>query len=154
MQEVELKLPPDKQHVALARLVVVSAARRVGMDEERVEDLRIAVSEATTNAILAHQREGSGERVSLRFGATDDGQFQVTISDTGPGFEPQSDAELRDRDWSVEGGLGVTLIRGLADHVEFVREAGMRVQLRFGVALAGSRLDELDGAAFSGGLEP
>lgn len=151
MQEVELKLPPDKQHVALARLVVVSAARRAGMDEERVEDLRIAVSEATTNAILAHQRESSPERVSLRFGATDQGEFRVTISDTGPGFEPKSEDELRNRDWTVEGGLGVTLIRGLADHVEFVREAGMRVQLRFGVALGdGTKPDEdLTGEGFA-----
>jgi serine/threonine-protein kinase RsbW len=147
MQEVELKLPPDKQHVGLARLVVVSAARRCGMDEERVEDLRIAVSEATTNAILAHQREDSPDRITLRFGATEDGEFQVTISDTGPGFDPKTAEELEARDWSIEGGLGVTLIRGLADHVEFVREAGMRVQLRFGVALPGAdgpKPDELD----------
>jgi serine/threonine-protein kinase RsbW len=133
--EVELRLPPDTQHVGLARLVVVTAARRAGMDEERVEDLRIAVSEATTNAILAHRREDSGERVTLRFGATDDGEFAVVISDTGPGFEPKSAEELEERDLSIEGGLGVTLIRGLADHVDFVRDAGMRVRLRFAVAL-------------------
>lgn len=133
--EVELKLPPDTQHVGLARLVVVTAARRAGMDEERVEDLRIAVSEVTTNAIHAHRREGTGERVTLRFGPTDEGDFAVLISDTGPGFEPKSAEELEERDWSSEGGLGVTLIRGLADHVEFVREAGMRVRLRFAVAL-------------------
>lgn len=133
--EVELQLPPDTQHVGLARLIVVTAARRAGMDEERVEDLRIAVSEATTNAIIAHQREDSEERVALRFGATDEGEFQVTIADTGPGFEPKSPEELSLRDWQSENGLGVTLIRGLSDHVEFVRDEGMRVHLRFGVAL-------------------
>ncbi len=135
LAEVELQLPPDTQHVGLARLVVVTAARRAGMDEERVEDLRIAVSEATTNAILAHRREGSGERVVVRFGPTMEGEFAVLISDTGPGFEPKSTEELEERDWSIEGGLGVTLIRGLADHVEFVHNEGMRVRLRFAVAL-------------------
>jgi serine/threonine-protein kinase RsbW len=137
VDEVELQLPPDTQHVGLARLIVVTAARRAGMDEERVEDLRIAVSEATTNAILAHQRERSEERVALRFGASADGDFQVTIADSGPGFEPRTEQELGQRDWTLENGLGVTLIRGLADHVEFIREEGMRVHLRFGVALHG-----------------
>jgi serine/threonine-protein kinase RsbW len=132
---VELQLPPDTRHVGLARLVVVTSARRAGMDEERVEDLRIAVSEATTNAILAHQREASPDRICLRFGPTDAGEFQVTISDTGPGFQPKTEAELEGRDWTLEGGLGVTLIRGLADHVDFVHDEGMRVQLRFAVAL-------------------
>jgi serine/threonine-protein kinase RsbW len=135
LEEAELRLPPDKRHVGLARLVVVSAARRAGMDEDRIEDLRIAVSEATTNAILAHHEAGSAEPVVVAFGSAGSGDFQVTISDTGPGFEPRSEDELSDRDWSMEGGLGVTLIRGLADAVEFVHEEGMRVRLRFSLAL-------------------
>jgi serine/threonine-protein kinase RsbW len=135
IDEVELQLPPDTQHVGLARLIVVTAARRAGVDEERVEDLRIAVSEATTNAILSHQREDSGAPVSLRFGSTEEGDFQVTIADEGRGFEPASADEIADRDAEDERDLGVTLIRGLADHVEFVQEDGMRIHLRFGVHL-------------------
>jgi serine/threonine-protein kinase RsbW len=133
MGEVELHIPPDTRFVALARLVVVAAARNAGMAEERREDLRIAVSEATTNAILAHQRTDSSAPVVLRFGS-DGYDFEVEIADTGPGFEPQS-APLEERDWTSEGGLGVTLIRGLADEVEFVRGEGMCVSLRFAVSL-------------------
>jgi serine/threonine-protein kinase RsbW len=132
---VELALPPDTRHVGLARLVVVAAARRAGMDEERIEDLRIAVSEAMTNAMHAHLAARSEERVTVRFGPTDNAEFAVTIADTGSGFEPSSPAELAQRDRSIEGGLGVTLIRGLTDHVEFVRASGMRVQFRFALAL-------------------
>lgn len=137
MTQVELQLPPDNRFVGLARLLVVAAARNAGMDGERREDLRIAVSEATTNAILAHQRCGSPAPVVLSFGTAGD-TFEVTIADTGPGFDPDGTA-AEERDWRVEGGLGITLIRGLADEVEFLHGEGTRVHLRFSVALQNGR---------------
>ena len=136
MSAVELHVPPDTKYVGLARLVVVTAARRSGMDEERVEDLRIAVSEATTNAIASHQHVGSEEPVVLSFGADDDeDSFTVAIQDAGPGFEPADPEELANRNWQDESGLGITLIRNLADEVEFIQGDGMRVHLQFAVAL-------------------
>jgi serine/threonine-protein kinase RsbW len=135
---VELRLPPDSQLVGLARLVVVASARRAGMDEERVEDLRIAVSEATTNAIRAHAADEMEDRITLTFGVNGRGEFQVTIADAGPGFDPAHPDDLAARAWSEEGGLGVTLIRGLTDDVEFVRDEGMHVHLRFAMALSAS----------------
>jgi serine/threonine-protein kinase RsbW len=131
--EVELQLPADTQYVSLARLVVTAAARNAGMAEDRVEDLRIAVSEATTNAINAHHRHQRDSPVVLQFGPSGDGWFEVTVVDTGPGFDPTP--PLQERDWMLEGGLGVTLIRGLADEVTFLRGEGMRVHMNFKVAL-------------------
>lgn len=133
---VELRVPPDVQYVGLARLVVTVAARQAGMAGERVEDLKIAVSEATTNAILAHNRSHEDRPIVLSFGPTDRGAFEVTILDDGPGFEPDDLAGADERDWTIEGGLGVTLIRGLADEVEFLRGEGMSVNMRFTVGLS------------------
>lgn len=134
--EVELHVPPDVQYVGLARLVVTVAARQAGMADERVEDLKIAVSEATTNAIMAHRRSSEPRPVVLAFGPTDDDTFGVTIVDAGPGFEPKPPGADSTRDWSQESGLGVTLIRGLADDVEFLRGEGMRVNMHFAVGLS------------------
>jgi serine/threonine-protein kinase RsbW len=137
MSEVELHLPPDVAYVGLARLVVVTAARQAGMSEDRVEDLRIAVSEATANAVIAHRRSDPTQPVVLSFGVTDDGAFGVRVDDTGPGVVPQ---ELGpDRGSSIEGGLGVSLIRELADRVDFVRGEGTRVHMRFSLALSQDR---------------
>jgi serine/threonine-protein kinase RsbW len=132
--QVELQLPADTQYVSLARLVVTVAARQAGMADERVEDLKIAVSEATTNAINAHRRYQYDAPVVLEFGPTDNA-FEVTILDAGPGFEPPP--HMSERDWSLEGGLGVTLIQGLADDVTFERGDGMRVKMSFKVGLDG-----------------
>jgi serine/threonine-protein kinase RsbW len=134
MTQVELRLPPNDAFVGIARLVVTAAARQSGMAGDRVEDLRIAVSEATTNAIRAHQRTREPEPVVLRFGADERNGFTVTIVDIGPGFDP---AELTDhqstRDWTDESGLGLTLIQELASDVEFERTAGMSVRMSFTV---------------------
>ena len=139
--EVELHLPPDVQYVGLARLVVTVAARQAGMADERVEDLKIAVSEATTNAILAHRRTDEPRPVVLSFGPTPQDAFGVTIIDTGPGFDPAPPEAHTMREWTDEGGLGVTLIRGLADDVEFMRGEGMRVNMRFAVGLSANGHD-------------
>jgi len=131
VQDVELHLPPNIQYISLARLVVCAAARLAGMDDERVEDLRIAVSEATTNAVAAHLRASQPQPVSIAFGDAGGGAFEVTIADAGPGFQPSSPQSLSERGWDVEGGLGVTIIRNLADEVRFDRNGGMRVSMRF-----------------------
>jgi serine/threonine-protein kinase RsbW len=132
---VELQIPPDARYVGLARLVVCAAARQAGLDEARTEDLRIAVSEATANAIRAHHDTNIREPVCLRFGVTADESFEVTVTDCGAGFEPAGPVDVEERDWTLEGGLGVTLIRGLTDEAEFVRGEGMAVHLRFSMAL-------------------
>lgn len=135
MIDVELRLPPDVAYVSIARLVVTAAARRHGMDDVRAEDLKIAVSEATTNAIVAHQRVDENQPIVLSFGPRGE-HFQVLVEDAGPGFNPPPLSADRDRDWTDEGGLGITLIRGLADEVSFDRDQRTRVDMRFTVGLA------------------
>lgn len=137
--QIELRLPADVRNVALARLVVTAAARQSGVDDDRVEDLRIAVSEAVTNAVEAHLRGAVAAPVVLRFGPAG-GSFRVTVEDAGPGFEPASSAELAARDWTeMEEGMGVTLIRGLTDDVRFIRDGGMHVDMTFTIGLDGTR---------------
>jgi serine/threonine-protein kinase RsbW len=131
MRDVELRLPADVQYVGLARLVVTVAARQAGMADERVEDLKIAVSEATTNAITAHRHDEPSLPVVLTFGPVGRGQFSVSIADAAVDADGP-DAALDD--WAADTPLGVTLIRGLADDVEFRTEVGNVVHMRFGVS--------------------
>jgi serine/threonine-protein kinase RsbW len=139
MPDVELRVPPDVQYVGLARLVVTSAARQAGMTSERIEDLKIAVSEATTNAIQAHQRVGQTAPISLRFGPTSANQFAVTIADLAA--DDAAPDAMGGRHWDADGGLGVTLIRGLADVVDFRRDAGVSVHMRFAVDAMAARVN-------------
>ena len=130
MPDVELRVPPSAQYVGLVRLVVTTAARQAGMTNDRLEDLKIAVSEATANAIHAHQQSGQDRPVLLQFGPTGGDHFGVTIPDAGM---PVEDGSLEASSVPGEGGLSLTLIRGLADIVDFDGGSGTSVHMRFAV---------------------
>lgn len=138
MPDVELHLPPDVAYVGLARLVVMVAARQAGMLDERLEDLKIAVSEATASAMHAQAGDERPLPVVLSFGRVGTDHFAVTISDLGGGFEDAAVGEdgwteQEPGQWSADSALGVTLIRGLADDVAFHGGAGTLVEMRFAV---------------------
>lgn len=48
---VELSFAPLPEHVRTARLVAVSVGRRVGLDDERLDEVRLAVGEACARAV-------------------------------------------------------------------------------------------------------
>jgi anti-sigma regulatory factor (Ser/Thr protein kinase) len=120
---VELEIPARAEFVALARLVVSAlAASDSNLADERIDDLKLAVSEACTNAIEAHDAVGSEERVLVRCRAADD-TLEVCVEDRGHGFDP---AQLPDHPpvtdpdrLKFERGLGIPLIRALVDEVQF-----------------------------------
>ncbi|MDQ3344609.1 MAG: ATP-binding protein [Actinomycetota bacterium] len=137
MNDVELRLPPDVAYVGLARLVVTVAARAAGLPGERIEDLKIAVSEAVANAVKSHVRHGVSAPIRLTFGTSNPGFFGVSVTDAGSGFDPTPPDADAARNWAMESGLGVTLIRGMADAVDFRRDQGMVVHMRFSLAANG-----------------
>jgi len=120
---VELQIPARAEFVALARLVVSALAiSDTTLGDERVDDLKIAVSEACTNAIEAYGSADSGEGVVVRCRA-DDRRLEVVVEDRGRGFDPaqlSGHPPVTDPDrLKFERGLGIPLIRALVDEVEF-----------------------------------
>jgi serine/threonine-protein kinase RsbW len=107
----------------LARLVVSAVAASDSLlADERIDDLKLAVSEACTNAIEAHDAAGSHERVLVRCRAADD-LLEICVEDRGQGFDPSQLPDhppVTDPDrLKFERGLGIPLIRALVDEVEF-----------------------------------
>ena len=101
--------------------------------QQRLEDLRLAVSEATTNAIRSHANLGSEERITIRCGLTDD-RIEVEVQDRGPGFNPEKLEPAGPLDQpgrlSYEGGFGIPLMRVLADEIKInSADEGTTVQL-------------------------
>ncbi|MCU4187425.1 ATP-binding protein [Acidiferrimicrobium sp. IK] len=124
MYQFELQIPPSPEYIAIVRLVVSSlASARRAVADERVDDLKLAVSEACTNAIEAHASVGSSEPVTIRVTEGDE-RLEVEITDRGPGFLPDAlpthppvtdPARL-----NFERGLGIPLIKTLVDAAEFL----------------------------------
>lgn len=118
-QDFEIEIPPSFEHLAMVRSVLSTALEAEPvLKEERLQDLRLAVSEATTNAIESHQKKNVDAAVTVRITVTDK-KVTVRISDQGGGFDPSklkkhppvTDPERLE----YERGLGVTLMRRLTD---------------------------------------
>ncbi|HYD10956.1 MAG TPA: ATP-binding protein [Acidimicrobiales bacterium] len=108
---VRLELPAQPAFVGVARSVVAAVAGSIdGIDDDRLEDLRVAVSEACTNAVASEG--GDDARVIVRCTLREE-RFEVVIEDTGTGLDP---ASLPDTD---AGGWGLQLIEALVDGVTF-----------------------------------
>lgn len=132
---ISLAIPAQPEYLSLVRAVVAAAAALdPGLGDARIEDLRVAVSEATTNAIEAHANLGSDERITIRCDLADD-RIEVEVQDhASSGFDPgdlESPAPLdAPGRLDYEGGFGIPLMRVLADEMKIRSlDHGTAVQL-------------------------
>ncbi len=120
---LELSVPPRVEYIAVVRLVVSSlATARRALADDRIDDLKLAVSEACTNAIEANTTAGGGRPVIVSCWEAAE-RFEVCVADSGAGFDPDALPEhppVTDPDrLNFERGLGIPLIRSLVDDVRF-----------------------------------
>lgn len=103
-----LEIPSRSEYVLLARLAVTQAGQVAGFGPEDVYDLKLAVTEAVTNAIR-HARVESF-RIEYRVRPQ---EVEITVIDAGGGF----DTESLSRDPNKQGGFGLAVIGNLVDEV-------------------------------------
>ena len=83
MATVEVTFTPLPAHVRTARLVATAVARRSGVDESLLDEVRLAVGEACSRAVEAHRKHCPGQ--PIRVALTDDGErFEVVVTDAAP----------------------------------------------------------------------
>lgn len=122
-RSLELSVPSRAEYIAVVRLVVASlATARRALADERIDDLKLAVSEACTNAIEANHEVGRGAPVIVSCWEAPE-RFEVCVADAGTGFDPdqlpQHPPVTDPERLNFERGLGIPLIRSLVDDVRF-----------------------------------
>jgi len=150
MATVELTFTALPAHVRTARLVATAVARRSGVDESLLDEVRLPVGEACSRAVEGHRLYCPGEPVRLAL--TDlAGRFEVEVTDTcAPGVRspggPGSVADHADyagadpagnANAGVPDGLGIAVIEGLADDVQ-IRETAAGTSIRMSWPSAGA----------------
>jgi serine/threonine-protein kinase RsbW len=133
MDYVEMKIPAKPEYVGVIRLTISGIASRMGYTYEEIEDIKIAVSEACTNAVQhAYPEEDSGE-VIVGFGIYED-KLETMVADSGQSFNflqtkeelgPYTESSTVDQ--LTEGGLGLYLIETLMDEVRVLNRSGVTV---------------------------
>ncbi|MEA2498714.1 MAG: serine/threonine-protein kinase RsbW [Actinomycetota bacterium] len=118
MAMVELSIPPRSAYVGVVRLAVSSLARKAGLDEEVVDDLKIAVSEACTNAV---EDTPGDDPISIRWMEEDD-RVTIEIADR----RPSSNAEdpLDTQGFSTRLTMSLALLESLVDSFELTAREG------------------------------
>jgi serine/threonine-protein kinase RsbW len=132
--DLVLDIPPQAEHARTARLFAAAAARHFEVDEERVDDLKIAISEACTNAIKANAAAGVDDTIRVVAHA-EPGGIRFSVTDAGAGFDP--DSAIRSAEGYTppsglnEGTLGLALISSLFPTMDISRnhDRGMTVSI-------------------------
>lgn len=133
---VELEIPSAPEYVLIVRQAVEGLARRMDFAPAQVEDIKLAVGEACTNAVKYACPKDEGSHVGVKCVVAADG-LMVEIRNSIAGFDfPEVPTQP---DLSREGGLGLYLIKQLVDevHICWEREtATVRMLKRFDPAPA------------------
>jgi anti-sigma regulatory factor (Ser/Thr protein kinase) len=121
MATVELRFSALPEHVRTARLVAAAVARRAGVDEAVLDEVRLAVGEACTRAVGLHQSGGITSPVQVLL-IEEEKQFSIEVGDEAPRSAPGDrvpGAQGDDHDVETEEvELGLAVISGLVDDVE------------------------------------
>jgi serine/threonine-protein kinase RsbW len=124
VHRVRLTIPAKAEFIGLGRLALSGLAHARGrpLSGEELADLKLALTEACTNSVR-HAYDGGEGTVEIQYELHPD-KLVVVVADDGEGFELTPLAPAVGEDL-VEGGLGIAIIRALADELEISgREQG------------------------------
>ncbi|HEU4900152.1 MAG TPA: ATP-binding protein [Actinomycetota bacterium] len=117
---VRLAFPPEARLLGTIRLVVGIVARKAGMDEEGVEDLKVAVSETCAVAVGDLNRAGVADPIEIDLVEAVD-RFGIEVRDRAPAVPASpadAEGEVDDRE------LGLALVGALVDDLKTSALAG------------------------------
>jgi anti-sigma regulatory factor (Ser/Thr protein kinase) len=136
MATVELRFSASPEHVRTARLVAAAVARRAGVHESALDELRLAVGEACSRAVGLHAAHGltSPVRVMLTEGEK---TFSIEVGDDAPEAVPGPQEQAGHEGSEETDELGLAVISGLVDDVEVVSDAhGGKIRMSWPTATA------------------
>ena len=156
MSTVRLSFSPAAAHVRTARLVGVAVARRAGVAEELLEEVRLAIGEACSRAVALHRSHGLGDLVDVAM--ADGDRFTVRVVDraangalasrvpedddttvflSDPALPLTTPPDLLAEE-AVAAKMGLALLAGLVDDLEVsALPDGIGTEVRMSWPLAG-----------------
>ena len=124
---VRLTIPARPEYIALGRLTLAGISRVQPLDDETLADLKLALTEACTNSVRHAYGDGTPKTVEIVF-ELDPDRIAVEVADEGPGFNVEEQPEPGE---PSESGLGIAIIKALADDFEVSEGESGGSRLRF-----------------------
>jgi anti-sigma regulatory factor (Ser/Thr protein kinase) len=113
-----IRLPTDANSVPLARGLIRQALEHLGVLEDGIDEIVLALSEACAN-VVKHAGEHEEYQVDV---VIDDHVCRISVLDDGTGFDAETVTEPGQP--LLDGGGGLVLMRALVDRLAFVAEDG------------------------------
>lgn len=118
----------------IMQVVSDQVCKEVGLDEDAVHWVGVAVRESVANAIKHGNHGDAAKKVFVRFAATfgSAAELAITVRDQGEGFDPEEVADPLAPENLLKGsGRGIFLIRSFMDEVLLQRapEGGMEMRM-------------------------
>ena len=112
-EAVRLRFPARSEYLLLARLAVKGVAGRMAFGRRELADLKLAVTEACSNAVRHAYAGSTPGEIDLELRVEDD-RLELIVEDHGAGIE----LPVREVEPSVEGGMGIPLMRAVVDELD------------------------------------
>lgn len=128
-RSVSLRIPAKAEYITLCRLALTGLGQVREIGDDAMADLKLALTEAVSNSVR-HAYRASGGHVEVTYELGHD-RIGIEVIDDGEGFDPE-EAPSFEGDELSEGGLGIAIIRAIADDFEIDSAPGRRgSRLRF-----------------------
>jgi serine/threonine-protein kinase RsbW len=121
---IALSIPAKAEYITLCRLALTGLCQLRGIADDTTADLKLALTEAVSNSVRhAYGPAGDGS-VDVRYELHPD-RLGIEIVDDGEGFDPDAPAD-KNGDELSEGGLGIAIIKSIADEFDLRSRPGER----------------------------
>jgi len=118
---IELEIPCSAEFIAIPRKAIEAIASCLALTDEQVEDLKLAVGEACTNAIKFSEPGKSVVHVLYRI---ERDRLEIEVRNTGTRFTGNEDPCKPAAESLTEGGLGLYLIDQVMDELKIICDGG------------------------------
>ena len=127
--QIRMRVPQDRELLPSLFAAIDEALARAGIPPALAHDVHLVSEEVVCNVLEHGQRPGGEHEITVEIGIDDD-RVTLYFRDDGEPFDPLShpppdlEADIEER---LIGGLGVHLIRTLADEITYTREGHRNV---------------------------
>ncbi len=127
---IRLRIPAKPEYITLCRLALTGIAQVREINDDAMAELKLALTEAVSNSVRHAYGPGGDGHVEVTYDLRPD-KLAIEVLDDGEGFDPEEGPSFEGEEL-FEGGLGIAIIRSVADEFEIESAPGKRgSRLRF-----------------------
>jgi serine/threonine-protein kinase RsbW len=116
----QIIIPSSLDYLPKVDEYVEGKLRKLRVDENKLANIAISVTEAVTNAVVHGNKNDLKKKVFIKLKA-DSSRVEITVEDEGNGFDPESiQSPIEEGNLLKEVGRGIFILKSLMDKVDFI----------------------------------